>query len=87
VQLTGILIKSTSKRYVIKCLKNYGLALKLILELDILPLETISIMDAMHKHREQYSIVEAMSKPTAVERLHRAMVKIAWSYLLDVCGR
>jgi hypothetical protein len=87
VQLTGILIKSTSKRYVIKCLKNYGLVLKLILKLDILPLDTISIMDALHKHREQYSIVEAMSKPMAVERLHRAMVKIAWSYLLDVCGR
>jgi hypothetical protein len=72
---------------VIKGLKNYALALKLILKLDILPLETISIMDALHKHREQYSIVEAMSKPMAVERLHRAMVKTAWSYLLDVCGR
>jgi hypothetical protein len=68
-------------------LKNYGLALKLILKLDILPLQTISIMDALHKHQEQYSIVEAMSKPMAVERLHRAMVEVAWSYLLDVCGR
>jgi hypothetical protein len=68
-------------------LENYGLALKLILKLDILPLQTISIMDALHKHRKQYSIVEAMSKPMAVERLHRVMVKVAWSYLLDVCGR
>jgi TPP-dependent indolepyruvate ferredoxin oxidoreductase alpha subunit len=77
VQLTGILIKSTNKRYVKKCLKNYGLALKLILKLDTLPLQTISIVDALHKHWEQYSIVEAMSKPMAVERLHRAMVKVA----------
>jgi hypothetical protein len=67
-------------------LKNYGLALKLILKLGILPLQTISTMDVLHKHREQYSIVEAMSKPMSVERLPRAMVKIAWSYRLDVCG-
>ena len=67
-------------------LENYELALKLILKLGILPLQTISIMDVLHKRREQYSIAEAMSKPMSVERLHRAMVKVAWSSLQDVCG-
>ena len=57
-------------------LENYELALKLILKLGILPLQTISIMDVLHKHREHYSIVETMIKSMSVERLHRAMVQV-----------
>jgi hypothetical protein len=67
-------------------LENYGLALLLVLKLGILRLQAISIMDVLHKHREQYNIMESMSKSMSVERLLRAMVKVAWSYLLDVCG-
>jgi len=47
----------------------------------------VSILDAIEKHPEKQKILVEMAKPVPDEKVHRTMVKAAYSYLLERFGK